>query len=236
MNNYAAYAQQGVAAADAPAHVRAEFIQKTYIHLGLAILAFAGLTAAILSTPLAAQMTMAMTSGMSWIVVLVAFMAVGWIAERWAMSATSVSMQYLGLGLYVVAEAIIFVPLLYMATLVGPSVIPTAGMLTAVVFGGLTAVAFVTKKDFSFLGRALMIGGFAAIGFIAASLLFGFSLGLLFSTAMVVLAAGYILYYTSQILHHYPVGSHVAAALALFAAVALLFWYIIRIVMAFTRD
>ena len=76
-----------------------------------------------------------------------------------------------------------------------------------------------------------MMGGFAALGLIGASLLFGFSLGVLFSAAMVVLASGYILYYTSNVLRHYPIGSHVAAALALFSAVALLFWYVLRILM-----
>ena len=67
-------------------------------------------------------------------------------------------------------------------------------------------------------------------------MLFGFSLGNLFSAAMVVLAAGYILYYTSNVMQHYPIGSHVAASLALFSAVALLFWYILRLVMAFAGD
>ena len=51
-------------------------------------------------------------------------------------------MQYMGLGLYVVAEAVIFVPLLYVAANVrrrnGINVIGIAGMLTAVVFTGLT--------------------------------------------------------------------------------------------------
>ena len=66
---------------------------------------------------------------------------------------------------------------------------------------------------------------------IIVSIVVGFSLGAFFSIAMVLLAAGYILYYTSKIMKEYPVGSHVAASLALFAAVALLFWYILRLLM-----
>ena len=46
---------------------------------------------------------------------------------------------------------------------------------------------------------------------------------------------GYILYYTSNILHQYRTDQYVAAALALFASVALLFWYVIQIFMA-SRD
>ena len=53
--------------------------------------------------------------------------------------------------------------------------------------------------------------------------------------AMVVLMSGYILYYTSNVMLHYRTDQHVAAALALFAAVATLFWYILQIVMRFNR-
>ena len=57
------------------------------------------------------------------------------------------------------------------------------------------------------------------------------------SAAMVLLAAGFVLYDTSNVLHHYRTTQHVAAALALFASVALLFWYILQIVLAFSsRD
>jgi FtsH-binding integral membrane protein len=76
-----------------------------------------------------------------------------------------------------------------------------------------------------------MIGGFVALGLIVASFLFGFELGLLFSAGMVLLAGASILYTTSNLLHHYRTDQHVAAALELFAAVALLFWYILRIFM-----
>ncbi|MCA9538176.1 MAG: Bax inhibitor-1/YccA family protein [Myxococcales bacterium] len=230
--SYAAF--QDRAAAYASERERADFIRLTYLHLGGAILAFIGLTAALVNSELGLRITETMLGGrFSWLIVLGAFMGVGWIAQRWAASGGSPAKQYLGLGLYVVAEAIIFTPLLYIAAFyAGPSVIPTAGLLTAIVFGGLTATALLTKKDFSFMGRALSLGGFAAMGVIVVSLIFGFNLGTLFSGAMVLLAGGYVLYYTSNVLHHYPVGAHVAAALALFSAVALLFWYILRIVMA----
>lgn len=226
-------------AADAAANERADFIRLTYLHLGGAVLAFAGLTAGLVNSSLGARLTATVTAGpMSWLILLGAFMAAGWVAERWARSATSVGMQYAGLGLYVVAEAIIFTPLLYIAANFFPNqpVIATAGVLTGVVFGGLTVVAFTTRKDFSFLRSALMVGGFAAMGLVVVSLLFGFTLGSIFSTAMVVLAAGYILYHTSNVMHHYPIGSHVAASLALFSAVALMFYYILRLVMAFASD
>jgi len=176
--------------------------------------------------------------GVSWLFVLLAFMAVSWVAQYWARSGASPALQYLGLALYVVAEAIIFLPLLYIADhrLPGQHVIQTAGILTLTVFGGLTATVFITRKDFSFLGPILCIGGFIALGIILASLLLGgFNLGILFCFFMVALLSGYVLYHTSNVLYHYRTDQHVAASLALFSSIATLFWYILQIVMS-SRD
>lgn len=211
---------------------RSTFIRKTYVHLCGAVLLFAALEAIVLNVfwdQLAAIVPKA--TGMIWLVVLGLFMGVGYVANRWAHSETSRKTQYLGLGLYVLAEVLIFIPLLFFAHLYNENIILAAGVVTAIVFGGLTATCFLTKFDFSFLRYALMIGMFAAIGLIVASMFVGFDLGLWFSVAMVVLAAGYILYNTSNIIHHYHTGQYVAASLALFASVALLFWYVVQIFM-----
>ena len=230
-------AYQGRAAADASATDRAEFIRLTYIHLGGAILAFAAVAALLVNSPFAPAMYAWIGAGsFNWLLLLAAFTGAGWLANRWAMSGTSQAMQYAGLGLYVVAEAIIFVPILYIAVrFTDSNVLPTAGLLTGVVFGGLTAINFVTKKDFSFLGRVLQLATLAAVGTVVVSILFGFTLGSLFSLAMVVLAGGSILFQTSNVMHRYPVGAHVAAALALFAAVALMFYYILMLLLGSRR-
>lgn len=221
-----------LAAADAEPADRALFIRRTYLHLAGAILAFVVLEAALLSMPGARQLAAKMTGGMGWLVVLVSFMAVSWIADKLARSDAAPSVQYLGLGLYVVAEAFIFLPLMVIAIFYSsPDVVPTAGLITALLFAGLTATAFITRKDFSFLKSILTMGGFVAIGVIVCSLIFGFTLGLFFSAVMVFFAAGSILYTTSNIIHHYRTNQHVAASLALFSGVMLLLWYVLRIVM-----
>ena len=227
-----------LSAADSPAAERAAFIRKTYAHLAGALLAFTGLEYYLVNAPFAQKLAMTMTSGFSWVIVLAAFMGVGYVADRLAHSQSSEGMQYLGLGLFVVAEAIIFLPLLFVATFYSdPGLIPTAGLMTLLLVGGLTATVFITKKDFSFLGGILSIGFFVALGFIVCSMIFGFSLGLVFSSVMVLFAAGSVLYTTSNIMHHYHPKQHVAASLALFAAVALLFWYVLQVLMAlFGRD
>ena len=110
-----------------------------------------------------------------------------------------------------------------------PSVLPSAPLRTLTVFSGLTAIVFVWKQDFSFLRAALGVGGLAAMGLIVSSLLFGFSLGVWFSGAMIVFASGAVLHDTSNVLLHYPEDRYVGAALELFSSVALMFWYILRI-------
>lgn len=211
---------------------RISFIRKTYAHLLAAVVAFIGIEFGLFASGIGYAVAESMLS-VSWLLVLGLFMGIGWLANWWAMKDTSPALQYAGLALYVVAEAVIFVPLLAVAAAYSdPSVIPMAGVTTLVVFAGLTVAVFATKKDFSFLRTGLVVASFLALGAIVAAILFGFNLGLLFSIAMAGLASGYILYYTSNVLHHYRPDQHVAAALALFSAVALLFWYILRIFMA----
>ena len=223
--------------AHAPDFERTDFIRKTYHHLALAIIALVGIEYFLLQWGGAEPLIRTMTSGYGWLVVLGLFMFVSYIADGWARSDTSPQMQYLGLGLYVLAQAILLLPLLYIATTyAGREVLPNAALMTGLLFTGLTFAAFTTGKDFSFLRTALTVGGFLALGLIVASILFGFSLGLLFSAAMIVYAAGSILYSTSNVIHHYRSDQHVAAALSLFAAVTLLFWYVLQLFMSFGDD
>jgi FtsH-binding integral membrane protein len=232
------YAMEQPIAMRASESARAAFIRRTYAHLAGAILVFAAIQLVIFQVFLPTREAAAtFVQGMfgtpvAMLIMLGLFIGVGWLAEAWARSDASPALQYVGLALYVVAQAIIFVPLLTVAAYFvpnGANLIPTAGILTLAMFAGLTLSVFITGKDFSFLGPILMIGSLIALGVIVAGLLFGFTLGLLFSFAMVALASGYILYDTSNVLHHYRTDQHVAAALGLFAAVALLFFYILRI-------
>ncbi|MEM1224107.1 MAG: Bax inhibitor-1 family protein [Planctomycetota bacterium] len=228
-------------AALADESARASFIRRTYAHLAGAVLAFLGIEVVLFGLvpePFMRRVVASMTGGYMWLVVLGAFMGIGWLARSWASSGASRSMQYTGLALYVVAEAVIFLPILYIAVIVmGQPQIPVlAGIITFMTFAGLTAFVFTTKVDLASWGKYLCIAGLVAMGMIVCGILFGFSLGLFFSAAMVALAAGYILYDTSNVLHHYSTDQHVAASLALFASVAFLFWYVLRLVMAFSSS
>jgi FtsH-binding integral membrane protein len=100
----------------AGASVRADFIRRTYQHLAGAVLGFIVVEALLLQWSGARGLVRTMTGGHAWFIVLAAFMGVSWLAEKWARSGASAQMQYAGLALYVVAEAVIFLPLLYIAT------------------------------------------------------------------------------------------------------------------------
>jgi FtsH-binding integral membrane protein len=224
---------------------RVRFIRLTYLHLLGAILTFAGLLYLLMTNETlivkvsAPLVQFAFGGRWHWGVVLGAFMVVSWVADYWASHATSRAMQYAGLGIYVLAEALIFVPLLalvaeatYRILARGghePHIIRDAALTTLAIFGALTASVLISKKDFSWMRSGLVMLSAAAMMLVVLSLIFGFNLGIVFSIAMVVLAAGYILYQTSQVLAHYDPRQHVAAALALFSSVALMFWYVIRI-------
>jgi FtsH-binding integral membrane protein len=239
-NPYQAPALGAVPAMFAEEDARVTFIRRTYLHLFGAILLFIACEAAVFSLvpmeTLHGLMQTLFANRFGWLIVLFGFMGVSWLANTWAMSDVSRAMQYAGLGLYVLAEAVIFVPLLYVANSVAPMAIPAAGVLTLVMFGGLTTLVLITRSDLTSWGKYLWLAGLGAVGVAVCAALFNLQLGVWFSGAMVVLASGYILYDTSNVLHRYRTEQYVAASLALFASVALLFWYILRLMMSMRRD
>ncbi len=233
MNTYS----QTISVSRAEPSARAMFIRRTYGHLAGAILLFICVEAYLLQPHLAEPILRTFLGGKySWLIVLGAFMGVSYLANWWATNQSSVTLQYFGLILYVIAEAVIFVPMIYITQSYAPDVIPQAAVVTLSLFGGLTAVVFMTRKDFNFLGPILTMVSFVALGLIVSSILFGFTLGSLFSAVMIIFAAGAILYSTSNVMLRYHTGQHVAASLSLFASVALLFWYIIRLLSSFSRN
>ncbi len=210
------------------------FYKKTYAHVAYGILAFILIEYLFLSTPAIVKLALSLTGGKMWLLMLGGFMLVTTVAERMANNATDLNKQYLGYFLYILAEAFIFIPILYIAMSLtdGSNLIKQAAILTLALFTGLSGVVFFTKTDFSFLKNIIIIGGFLAMGLIVAGLLFGFDLGLWFSVGMVFLAAASILYQTSKLTQMYQQNQYVSAALGLFASLMLLFWYILRIFMS----
>ena len=223
---------QPVPVAQANADVRSRFIVRTYNHLFGAIALFTLIEIVLFKTGMAEKIAGALAG--NWLLVLGGFMLVGWFSSRAAATSKSLSSQYVALIAFVAAEAIIFIPLLVIANEYSlqfdeSNVIASAAGTTILGCAGLTVVAFITRKDFSFLRGFLMWGGIVALLLIVASALFGFYMGTWFSVAMIGFAGAAVLYDTSNVLHRYDEDRYVAASLQLFSSIALMFYYVLML-------
>ena len=228
------YYSQPIPVIQLDAQSRGTFIARTYSHLFGAIALFTLIEVFFFQSGWARPMAASMLST-SWLLVLGGFIVLSWLARYAAQRASSVPIQYAALFMYVLGQAVIFVPLLFVAEAYAPGVITSAAIVTALGFTSLTLLVFALRKDFSFLRGILMWVGLVALIAIAGGVLYGFQLGTWFSVGMIALAGAAILYDTSNILLHYPQDRYVGAALELFASVALMFWYVLRLLMGSRR-
>ncbi len=210
---------------------RSNFISKTYSHVAGAILLFTVIEMYLFNSGLVVPLSEWILS-FNWLIIIGALMLVGWLATHVAHQVESKPLQYLALAGFVLAQAVIFAPLLLIAATNYPGIIESAVWITLLGTGGLTAVAFITRKDFSFMRGILMWAGVLALVAIVGAVLFGFALGTWFSVAMIGFAGAAVLYDTSNIIHHYPEERYVGAALALFSSIVLMFWYVLRLLMS----
>lgn len=209
---------------------RSTFIWRCYAHVIVAILAFAALEGYLFSSGIAERFAYQMMG--NWLLVMGAFIVAGWGATRVAHKVESIPLQYAALAGFIVLEAIIFMPMIYMAYLKNPAIIDSAAGVTILGSVGLIATAMITRKDFSFLRGMLVWGGMLALVAIVSSIIFGFQMGTWFSVAMIGFAGAAVLYDTSNIMLHYPQDKYVAASMQLFASIAMMFWYILRLFMS----
>lgn len=219
--------------------IRADFVVKVYQHLILALLAFVAVEAVFLQIGIGEKVydMLAGSSG-AWLLVMGGFMLVSWLATTAAHDLLNPPKQYGGLFALVVAEALIFAPFLYYLFEVrtdGTSTVAAAAVITGLGFAGLSAVAYTTRKDLSFLRPMLLWGGVCALVLIGAAFLFGLDLGVWFSLAMIALAGASILYQTQTVMRTYPPEAYVGGAVQLFASVMLLFWYVLRLLSQLRR-
>ena len=234
---------------------RVTFLRRTYALLGVALVAFALFTGGMMTymTETSLRFSSFMFGGMGgMLLVMVAFIGMSILAQRLAFSETSRGVQLAGLGLYVVVQSLMLQPILwfvvvkfggesslrhgmFVVTPMALHVIMQSVVITLAIFVGLTATVFLSKKDFSFLRGTLVIATFAVFGLMIASMLFGFSLGLIFVGFLIALMAGYILYQTSLIMSQFPPTAFVAAALMLFGTVATLFRLVLQLVASMNR-
>jgi len=209
---------------------RSAFIWKSYAHVVVAILAFAAIESYLFSSGIAERFAAPMMG--NWLLVMGAFIVAGWGATHVAHRVQSIQLQYAAFAGFIVLEAIIFMPMIYMAYQMNPGIIDSAAGVTILGSVGLVATAMITRKDFSFLRGMLVWGGMLALVAIVSSIIFGFQMGTWFSVAMIGFAGAAVLYDTSNIMLHYPQDKYVAASMQLFASIAMMFRYILRLFMS----
>lgn len=213
---------------------RSAFIWKCYAHVVGAILSLVAIESYLFSSGAAYPIAQAMMQ--SPMIVLIGFVALSWGAGHVAHRLESTMAQYAAFGAFVALWAVMFVPILAMAMAMdaqsGGNMIESAAITTIAGCAALIATVMITRKDFSFLRGILVWGFFIAIGLIAASWAFGWNLGTWFSVGMIGFAGVAVLYDTSNIMHHYPKDKYVAASMALFASIAMMFFYILRLFMS----
>ncbi len=238
--------------ADAPAADRAAFFRRTYGLVAIGFAAFAVLLYVFFQgfefqrgtpgfgTGIAAsifgglQSMMQSMGAWSMLLVMLAFWGATTVAQSLAFNRSSRGTQYAGLGLYVILEALIFIPLIGYVIIStdgnARSVLQPAGIVTAGMIAGLTALVFMTNLDFSFLKAAIIIGSFAALAVVVVAAIAApnIQLGAWFSIAMIVLMATVILYQTNEIKNTMETDQHVAAAFVLFSSFVTLLFYVIR--------
>ena len=213
---------------------RSEFIWKCYAHVVGAILSLIAVEYYLFSSGAAASIAGAMMQ--SPMAVMIGFIALSWGASHVAHRLESTTAQYAAFAAFVVLWAVMFVPILAMAMIYGEqrgvNIIEDAAVVTVFGCAALIATVMITRRDFSFLRGVMVWGFFIAIGLIIASWAFGFHLGTWFSVGMIGFAGIAVLYDTSNIMHHYPQDKYVAASMALFASIAMMFFYILRLFMS----
>jgi uncharacterized protein len=212
---------------------RGEFVVRVYQHLALAVGAFIAFEALLINLGIAEAMwDFIADNRYVWLLVLGGFMVVSWMATAAAHDVLEPSRQYAGLFGMAAAQAVIFAPFLHYFFDVEPdgtSTVMAAAAITVVGFAALSAVAYATRRDLSFLRPMLMWGGVSALVLIVAAIVFGLDLGIWFSVAMIALAGASILYHTQAIMRRYPYEAHVGASVQIFASVMLLFWFVLRL-------
>jgi FtsH-binding integral membrane protein len=223
--------------AEAPAADRAAFYRRTYAHVAGAFAAFAALLFFFFASGVATAVMSGLgsliqaTRGFGWLIVLLAFWGGTFAAQVLASNRASRASQYAGLGLYVVLEALIFIPLIWMTAVKtdghpGEILIPACAVTGALVVG-LSVAVFATGLDFSFLRVAIIIGSLCALGAIIVFSIMGINPGTWFALAMIILMASVILYQTWVIKDSCETDQHVFAAFILFSAFVTLLWYVI---------
>jgi len=212
-----------------------DFYKKTYLTAGFSFMAWIFLVFIFFETGIAEKILYSM-GAVNWLVVLGIFWVASFISEK-LIFAEEKAAQYVGLGIYIINYAVIFIPLLSLVIvesygslrLALDNILIPAFISTLTVFAALTVTVFATRTDFSFLKTFMIFGTFIAFGAIIILSVSETQVGSWFAIAMIILMSITILYQTSQIKDKFQTNQYIGAGAMLFASFMVLLWYIIKL-------
>lgn len=211
-NNMAnpAWTEQAPSVAALGEAARADFIRKTYIHFLGGLMAFSGVIYGMFQ-----NVSLLQSLQQNYLILVIGMFGLA-IGYRWLFASANMAVHYVGFALTIGVYAALLAPFFYMADQYKPGILSQAFLITSFGFGGLTAIALMSKKDFSFLGGFLSIATFGLLGVALAGMIFGFGLGSLYSYAALLIFGGWVLYDTSAIKNQLPLNGYVFGATMLF--------------------
>ncbi len=205
---------------------RLAYVRKVYSYFAM------GIAAAIGGTLIAMNTGLVVIAAQYRFLMIIAYLGAFFFAQA---SANKPTRAVPTMVLFTFMSGVLISPLLYS---IAHSYIPGTGVdliynaliLTGMVFGGLTAYVFVTKKDFSFMAATVTIGLFVLLGAMILNLFVGSSsLDLAISIIGVLIFSAFVLIDTSLILRKANQFPPTIAALRLYLDFLNLFLFILRI-------
>ncbi|MCW4151901.1 Bax inhibitor-1/YccA family protein [Halomonas sp. 18H] len=119
----------------------------------------------------------------------------------------------------------------------GAQLIMTALGMTGLTFLGLSAVALITRKDFSFLSNFLLAGAIVLVLAMLASIFLQIpGLSLMVSAGFVLFSSAAILYQTSEIIHRAGETNYILATITLYVSIYNLFVSLLSILGIMSQD
>ena len=211
---------------------RSAAIKKTYALLSLSVIAAVAGGFIGSRTPALVQF---FSTWMGWIVAMISLNAIPYVAMACRHNPVMGTLALIGDGL---VAGLVLAPVLFMASVVAPDIVPAALVLTAIVFAGVTAAVMLTKVQFS-APRGLMAGMFfAIIGVIVLNMFLNIGfLGMIIAGAIGIFGVFILVNATSQVLNNPEYDEPVAGSLMLFAGLFNVFVAILHLLLVFAgRD
>ena len=211
---------------------RSAAIKKTYALLSLSVVAAIAGGFIGARTP---ALVLFFSTWMGWIVAMIALNAIPYMALACRHNPVTGTLALIGDGFI---SGLVLAPVLFMASVVAPDIVPAALMLTAIVFAGVTFAVMLTKVQFS-APRGLMTGMFfAIIGVIVLNMFLNIGfLGMIIAGAIGIFGVFILVNATSQVLNNPEYNEPVAGALMLFAGLFNVFVAILHLLLVFAgRD